>query len=166
MLSETASSLVLFRWAIFCLLCYKCYQLIQQYVLPWLHESMQQEQNVLTELVNKDKLAMIAKQKIENQLRDQQQLLMVLERNVQRWHTALINENNIQELSAIQRAEQLRAKQAQQREQLFLTQGMIAIIPKALEQAEIALVQQHDNTTHIDHIIIDLASTKIPGHTL
>jgi hypothetical protein len=166
MLSETVSSLVLFRWAVFCLLCYKCYQLVQQYVLPWLHEAMKQEQNVLTELVNKDKLAMIARQKIENQLRDQHQLLIVLEHNVQRWHTAVISEANVRQQSALQRADCLRIKQTKQQEHLFLAQSMTAIIPEAIEKAEAALVKQHSSTRHFDHIINDLTNTKTPGHTL
>ncbi|MBM3893732.1 hypothetical protein FJ365_05030 [Candidatus Dependentiae bacterium] len=166
MLSETVSSLVLFRWAIFCLLCYKCYQLAHQYVLPWLYDAMQQEQNTLTELVNKDKLAMVAKQKIENQLHDQHQLFIVLEQNIQRWHTAIINETNSAQQAALQRVNILRAKQAKQQRHLFLAQSMIAIIPEAIEKAEAALVQQHNYSNYFDGIISNLSTTKTPGQTL
>ncbi len=164
--SETVSSLVLFRWAVFCLLCYKCYQLAQQYVLPWLHDAMKQEQNTLTELVNKDKLAMIAKQKIENQLHDQHQLLIVLEQNVQRWHTAIINERNNAQEASLERAKNLKTKQTKQQEQLFLSQSITAIIPQAIEKAETTLAQQHNGSDHLEDIINNLSTTKMPEQTL
>ncbi len=169
MFNDTALSLVLFRWAIFSLLVYKCYQITQQYILPWLQKDIKQEQDELAALINKDKFAMVLKQKIENQIYEQGQLLLLLEQNVLRWHRSLLYEKECIEKAQAELVVAQKNKHDRQQQHLFLTHSITAVLPVSLAKAEETLLHQYGNKekhAHFDSIIAGLALVKKTGHTL
>ena len=163
MLSGAPLSLIIFRWSIFCLLCYKCAQLAKAYALPKLYDAINNEQLDIAQLMHRDKLAMLAKQKIENQIREQDQLLTVLEYNMRRWHQSLVVEKERCEQEQQARVAMQQAKYTEQQKYLFLSQNMLAILPRALETATLELTKQYSDSkqaaAHIDSVIAALQAS-------
>ncbi len=161
MLNETTLSLILFKLAIFSLLCYKCFQLLKAYGLPKLQQVIAASKQENAALIYKDQLAMVAKQKIQNQIDKQNQLLLVLELNMRRWHQAQLAEATAQKEAIESLISKQRAKHAEQQKRLFLAQTMAAITPQALDIATKSFANgHHEQAAYLQDVIAQLNPPK------
>ncbi len=107
---------------------------------------------------------MLAKQKIENQIREQNQLLTILEYNTRRWHQSLLVEKERNEQQQQSYVATQQAKYNEQQKHLFLSQSRAAILPYALEKATARLTEQYSNsqhaTAHVESIIATLQASQ------
>jgi hypothetical protein len=76
---------VLFKVSIFILFAYHMVRLISRYIVPSLHETIKHEHDETMRLVEKDKLLVSTKRRVEGQLHHQKMVFALLERNVQVW---------------------------------------------------------------------------------
>lgn len=161
MLNETTLSLILFKLAIFSLLCYKCFQLLKTYGFPKLQQVIAASKQENAALIYKDQLAMVAKQKIQNQIDQQNQLLLVLELNMRRWHQAQLTEATAQKEALESLISKQQTKHAEQQKRLYLAQTIAAIAPQALDIAITTLANgPHEQAAYLQDVIAQLNPPK------
>ena len=86
---------ILFRISVFSLLAYNLYGLIKKYLLPMLSDAVAHEKKEQTELLGKDKLLLATQNRVKGQIYNQKQMFTLLERNVQVWHEAQLEEQRL-----------------------------------------------------------------------
>lgn len=141
--TEINSLELIFRLCIFGLFAYKLGQLIRSYFLPFLHEQITQEINQRTELIEKEKLLISTRHRIENQLYKQKQTFTLLEKNVQVWHSTHLEQNLAQEKTNRETIEKIQEKRTAQRKNIILANNLDLSLPIAAQQARIELTQRY-----------------------
>lgn len=134
---------IIFRLCIFGLLAYKLSQLIRSYFLPFLKDQVTQEINQRTELIEKEKLLISTRHRIENQLYKQKQTFTLLEKNVQVWHGMHLEYNLNREKDGRNIVEKIQEKRNIQRKNIILSSNLNLSLPQALEQANAELTERY-----------------------
>lgn len=152
---------IAFRICIFGLLAYKVYDLIQKYLIPFFGEQITLEQNQRTELIEKEKLLISTRHRIENQIYTQKQMFTLLEKNIQVWHETYVKNNICQENEANIVIKKNEEKRVLQKKNIILAKTLECTLPDAFAQARDALImryQKNDDRENIKKIIDNLPS--------
>lgn len=142
MLTEHYGEIV-FRLSIFCLLSYKLYSLSKSYLYPFLLNQISNERNQQTELVEKEKLLISTRHRIENQIYNQKKMLMLLERNVQVWHKAKQEELMAQEKECRNIGATIYARRVLQGKNIMVQEQIKQGTLQAIAQAECQLASMY-----------------------
>lgn len=126
---------VVFKLTLFSLISYKLYDLIKTYLVPFLIQQITQEKRQQTELLEKEKLLTSTQQRFKNQIYNQKQMFILLEKNVHEWHKAQQNENLNQEHENALIVEKTKTKRISQKDNLVLLNNIQLSMPSAMEQA-------------------------------
>jgi len=135
---------IVFRLTIFSLLVYKLWQLSNKYLIPFLKEQMQLEKNKQMELLEKEKLLISTRHRIENQIYSQKKMFVLLEKNVQIWHRALQDERAKQLKENKDIVNQIHEKRLQQRKNLTLKHEVQESVDRIFQHAEIKLDEMYE----------------------
>jgi hypothetical protein len=134
---------IFFRISIFSMLAYKLYGLIKTQLVPLLAEQISSEKKEQMELLEKDKLLSSTQKRMNNQIYNQKQMFTLLERNVQVWHAAKLEENVVCEEENQLIIQQVEQKRRVQYENVALSYAVTASIPNALQQAAKELTKRY-----------------------
>jgi len=126
---------LVFRLTIFSLLAYKLYALARQYLIPFLYQQIALEHNQQTEILEKEKLLISTRHRIENQIYNQKKIFTLLERNVQVWHKNLQDDLEREEKDNQMIANKVREKRLIQLNNIALKVAIEQTIPRAVSNA-------------------------------
>lgn len=163
MLTDISLVDVVFRVSIFLLLAYKLYDLIRAYLIPALFEQIAAERKQQTEIMEKDKLLLSTRHRLENQIYNQKHVFTLLEKNVQVWNR--LQQEHADELERENRSiiEKLHERRAIQRKNLSLSHTLNLSIPQALTQAAKTLEERYssnDGKNFLHNTITSLESSR------
>jgi hypothetical protein len=133
--SEVSLIEIIFRLSIFSLLAYKLYSLIKSYIVPMLIDEVAAKKKEQDELLGKEKLLVSTQQRVKGQIYNQKQMFILLERNVQVWQQALINEKNAQEKTNDYIIQKITRKREIQNNNIDVSMMIQAVIPQAISTA-------------------------------
>jgi hypothetical protein len=133
--TEIGALEILFRLSIFSLVAYKLYDLAKKYLLPMLSDAITQEKKEQTELLAKEKLLASTQKRIKGHIYNQKQMLTLLERNVQVWHAALVEQKKQYEQHNRDVILSVADKRAVQNRHIALAQRVEASVPAAVAMA-------------------------------
>ena len=140
--SEFSLLEVCFELLLFSLFAYKLYELGKTYLIPFLYQTLAQEKNKQTEILEKEKLLVSTHHRLENQINQQKRTYALLEKKIQSWHLALEIEKDQLKRDEIQRLEQVKSKRIIQQTNLALTLALQAI-PCAIQATRDELAQKY-----------------------
>jgi len=134
---------IIFRFTIFSLLSYKFVSFARQYLIPYLHNEIKTEQDTRLNLIEKENILISSQHKIETQIRHQQTLFDLLEKNVQSWQMFLLSQKNRteEEFNKIKIA--VDQKRALQQKNYSIICESKEILPYAINQAETELINKY-----------------------
>lgn len=136
MFSEITPIDILFKFTVFSLLLIKILQLLKNYVAPYLFDEIKREKAIRIELIEKENFVKSTKNKIENQIRNQNKLFIDLEKNVQKWNSFLKNEDEETGKKIAEIKVKIEQKRNIQRKNYFLTTAYSKAIPQAVDLAQ------------------------------
>ncbi|KKQ32620.1 MAG: hypothetical protein US49_C0006G0071 [candidate division TM6 bacterium GW2011_GWF2_37_49] len=145
MLFEITFIEVLFKLTIFSLLLIKILQLFKSYGVPYLFDEIKREKAVRTELIEKENLVKSTQNKIENQIRNQNKLFLDLEKNVQKWHAYLRQEEDVITKKLADAKIKIERKRNIQRNNYVITTIYSVAMPKAIKLAQKELESNYLN---------------------
>lgn len=143
--TEITTIKLLFKCTIFSLLAYKIYDLFITHLLPLLKEQLFSEKKQQTEILEKERLFMSTKQRIENQIYNQKQMFIHLERNVQAWHNNILTDREALEQTNKSVVETIENKRKKQKENISLFFDVHMSCPEALKQARDELIRKYQS---------------------
>jgi hypothetical protein len=143
MYSEITALDVFFKITVFGLLLYKIFELFITYLLPLLKEQIFQDRKQQTEIFEKEKLFISTKQRIENQIYNQKQMFIHLERNVQAWHNNMLLERESLEQKNRINNERIQDKRRTQKKNMILFFDVQTSCPEALKRARKELMKEY-----------------------
>jgi hypothetical protein len=148
---------LIFRWTLFSLLVYKVASLIKTYLYPLLADHIIREKNQQTEFLEKDKLLISTRHRIENQIFNQKKMLTFLEKNVQVWHATITEQAGQEERLNRENVEKIREKRIVQAKNIALDQQINLAIPPALQAAREHLINHYNQEvgSHVLYKMID-----------
>jgi hypothetical protein len=141
---------VLFKVTLFSLITYKLYDLIKEYLVPFLKQQIAQEKKQRTELIEKEKLLNSTQQRFKNQIYNQKQMFILLEKNVHEWHKWQLSENIRIEKELASTIEKTQLKRTVQNNNLVLLNHVQLGMPAAIEQALCELKTKYSNSAGKD----------------
>ena len=107
---------VLFHMIIFLLLINILVHITKKMVIPYLKTFLDDEKKRQMEIIEKDQLLVSTHLRIENQIKVQKKLFIVLEKNIQKWHEvrqdALLNQEQRDRLRLVQSHERRQKQQS------------------------------------------------------
>jgi len=153
---------LLFRLCIFSLLLYKLYDLIKVYLLPMMAAAVAQEKKEQTELWGREKLLASTQKRLAGQMYNQKQMLTLLERNVQVWHAALLEQKRQQELKNEEIILKVAEKRVLQNHYVALSKCIERSVPEAVTRATEKLENRYRSaaSNHFLTRIIDQLDTE------
>ncbi len=134
---------MLFRLTIFGLLSYKFFSFAKQYLIPYLRGQIKEEQNARLNLIEKENILISSQHKIETQIRHQQTLFNLLEKNVQSWQMLLLTQKNNKEEEFNKIKISADQKRAVQQKNYFIVCESKEILPYAVNSAEAELINKY-----------------------
>ena len=132
-----------FRCSIFGLLIYKIYDLGKRYFLPYLNKEIASHTAETNGFLEKEKLIISTRLRIENQIHRQQQMFIALENNVQQWHSSMLALQDQLNSLQRQRTQQLQEKRFKQHHHVMTQQSVTLALPKALDLAHEELTKKY-----------------------
>ncbi|MFA6534804.1 MAG: hypothetical protein WCS92_00965 [Candidatus Babeliales bacterium] len=154
---------IIFRFTIFSLLAYKLVSFARQYLIPYLHKEIKTEQDTRLNLIEKDNILISSQHKVETQIRHQQALFDLLEKNVQSWQRLLLTQKNHTEEEFNKIKISIDQKRAIQQINYSTICTSKDVLPYALKQAEIELINTYSGQpgkSSFDSLIEKLVEKK------
>lgn len=146
MFSEITFMDVLFKFTIFSLLLIKVLQLFKNYGIPYLFDEIKREKTIRTELIEKENFVKSTQNKIENQIRIQSKLFIDLEKNVQKWHAHLRQEEEFVAKKMGDAKIKIERKRNIQRNNYIITTAYSIAMPQAINLAQKELISNYSNS--------------------
>jgi hypothetical protein len=137
---------LVFRLSLFSLLAYKLIGLIKTTAIPYLSDQILQERKQQSELLDKEKLLVSTQQRLKNQIYNQKQMFILLEKNVHEWYKINQEYNVEQENQNAEIIKKIEQKRTSQRQNIILLNNVQLSIPQALEQAREELGIKYSGT--------------------
>lgn len=133
---------IVFRVCLFSLLAYKLAELAKIHLIPLLSHQLFLERKEQSELLDKEKLLISTRKKIEHNIYLQKQMLTLLEKNVQVWHKSLADNHTQAEIENDALIQKTVQKRMWQQQNMLLAMQLSQSMPIALAQAEQILSEQ------------------------
>ncbi len=132
-----------FRITLFGLLAYKITGLVKSYLVPLLYDMEEQEHRAVSELVEKEKVLFSTQRKLEDQISQQKNSLILLENKVRLWHDGVIAHKSVIDQENVLIGQRLDEKRKIQ--QRFFTANKIGekIIPETIDNTRRDLLVQY-----------------------
>ncbi|MFC1894652.1 hypothetical protein ACFLYH_01750 [Candidatus Dependentiae bacterium] len=126
---------VLFQFTVFFLLVVFLVDLFKKYVLPLLYQQIQSMKFRQKELKDKKQLLILSKNRIENEIENQQEKFFVLEKKVKDWRAfkKLNNEDKAKESHRL--LDKIKSKRIMQEKSLSLLKMEEIVIPASIKLA-------------------------------
>lgn len=140
--SEFSLLEVCFELLLFSLFAYKLYELGKTYLIPFLYQTLAQEKNKQTEILEKEKLLISTHHRLENQINQQKRTYALLEKKIQGWHSACEAEKEQLKRDEALRIENIKNKRIIQQANLALTVALQAI-PSAIQATRNELTEKY-----------------------
>jgi len=134
---------ILFNVSIFALLTYQVYSLVKKYLIPLLFQQLQSEKNEHTHIIEKHRLLISTRHRLQNQIYNQKNVFTLLERNVQVWYKMVMEERCNEEAAHKRLIETIREKRNEQKKNINVKKNIQFILPKAIDKARTALEKKH-----------------------
>lgn len=134
---------IAFRVTLFGLLAYKITGLVKSYIIPLLYDMEEQEHRAFSELVEKEKVLFSTQRKLEDQINQQKNSLILLEHKVSLWHDGVMAYKDLMDQEIILVDQRLDEKRKIQ--QRFFTASKVGekIIPETIDYARRDLSAQY-----------------------
>ncbi len=134
---------IIFRFTIFSLLAYKFISFAKQYLIPYLYKEIKTEQDTRLNLIEKENILISSQHKVENQIRHQQALFDLLEKNIQSWQNLLLTQKNRTEEEFNKIKISIDQKRALQQKNYSIICTSKEVLPYAIDQAEVELINKY-----------------------
>lgn len=154
---------IIFRFTIFSLLSYKLVSFARQYLIPYLHNEIKSEQDTRLNLIEKENILISSQHKIETQIRHQQTLFALLDKNVHAWQMFLLAQKNHTEEEFNKIKISVDQKRAIQQKNYSIICESKEILPYAVSQAEIELTNKYTGQpgkSSFDNLIENLSGKR------
>ncbi|MFH1254798.1 MAG: hypothetical protein V1646_05220 [bacterium] len=154
---------IIFRFTIFSLLAYKLVSFARQYLIPYLHKEIKTEQDTRLNLIEKDNILISSQHKVETQIRHQQALFDLLEKNIQSWQRLLLAQKNHTEEEFNKIKISIDKKRTLQQKNYSIICASKEVLPYAISQAEVELIDKYSGQpgkSSFDSLIVKLMETK------
>ncbi|MCB9493306.1 MAG: hypothetical protein H6679_03465 [Epsilonproteobacteria bacterium] len=115
------------------------------------------------QIIEKEKLLLTTKHRLDDQIASQQKLFMLLKKNTQQWTQYVNAKKAKQEEENKCIAKQLKHKKVQQQKRLLAVHEIKYVIPEAITLAKLELSRQYTaekGTVHLKNIIESLNTNK------
>lgn len=133
-----------FELFLFSLFAYKLYELGKAYLIPFLYQSMTEEKNIQTEILEKEKLLISTHHRLENQITQQKRTFLILEKKVQAWHATMQAEIEQAKRNETTRIEHIKLKRIAQRNHLTHALLVQQTLPQALAETNHQLMASYE----------------------
>ncbi|MBS1987856.1 hypothetical protein JST56_02575 [Candidatus Dependentiae bacterium] len=141
--SEFSLLEVCFELLLFSLFAYKLYELGKAYLIPFLYQTLAQEKNKQTEILEKEKLLISTHHRLENQINQQKRTYALLEKKIQSWYLAREAEKEQLKRDEAQRIELIKSKRIIQQTNLALSLAL-QTIPYAIQATRDELTEKYE----------------------
>jgi len=140
--SEFSLLEICFELLLFSLFVYKLYELGKAYLIPFLYQTLAQEKNKQTEILEKEKLLISTHHRLENQINQQKRTYALLEKKIQSLHEALQAEKEELKKEESRRLEQVKSKRIIQEQNLALSHALQSV-PFAIQATRDELAHKY-----------------------
>lgn len=127
---------IIFHGTVFGILLWNIISLINYYLIPVLYQEVCDEKNNQLEIMQKDKLLVSTRSRLENQIKLQQKNFLILDKNIQRWHRNHVLEQEKKEKENRALQQKVQSKRLMQQQHARTSALLELSIEDALHQAE------------------------------
>ena len=127
---------IIFHLVLSSLLMYKLWSLIKQHLIPFLHQKILSFKRRRIELIEKQKLLASTQNRIDNQIKHQKKMFILLEKKIQQWHTTMKELQRKKEKENKSLLDAIKVKRSLQEKSFTNTKMMAEILPKAFASAK------------------------------
>lgn len=154
---------IAFHFVLTSLLVYFLWSLIKQHLIPFLYQKIIAFRKRRIELIEKQKLLASTLNRIDNQIKHQKKMFILLEKKIQLWHTTMKEIKRKKEKENKALLDGIKVKRALQEKSFTNTKLMREILPKAFASAEKKLhtkYSEQEGKTKLQELIFSLDKTE------
>lgn len=145
-ISGTVHLFIFFKLTIFTILVIQMWQLLRQFVIPFLRERIRLLEERFDNLLHKKKLLSNTKYRIKQEIESQATRLNVLDVKIKQWHDALTQDREKSYRLTLELEKELKEKKKKQGDWLRLAKIKREVLPISISQSEKKLREMYSGS--------------------